>query len=140
MFLTHDDLKAQLRDKRLDEMIDSQTGLIDTAIDTAMAVTRDALYARYDVDAIFATVGTARPAQLVWWATSLAVYFLYQRIPDKLIPERIIKNYDDTMLTLTDIEKADKSTTLKLRENLTASEGGITPHKFRFGSEPRRTH
>ncbi len=138
MFLVHTDITNQLREKRLQEMIDSDTAILDACIDTAVATLRDALYSRYNTTLIFSAVGTARLPQVVWWATTLAVYYLYQRMPDKLIPDRVIKNYDDTIALLTDIEDGKKSTMLPLRTDLPDGEGGNPVHKARFSiTKPR---
>ena len=96
----------------------------------------DALFSRYDVTAIFEKTGTDRPKQVLRWAISLVLYFIYERVPDRVVPARVIKNYDDTLSYLLEIEDAKKSIDLPRVVNQT----GDSPSKFRFGSEARLDH
>lgn len=135
-FISVADYKLHIKDTRLQQTIDADNSLLDEAESTAIAVVRDALYSRYDVDAIFATTSTSRPKQVIRWVLCLALYYLHERLPDRIIPERITKNYDDTLALLTDIEDAKKSTNLPLL----IKEDGEPRTKFRWGSNTQKTH
>jgi phage gp36-like protein len=113
-------------------MIEADTSILDDAAETAEAAVRDALSSRYDVAAIFAETGSDRPKQVVRYITAIALYYLHQRLPDRMTPERIVKDYDDTIANLTAIEDGKKATTLPL---LTAPEGEHGNTKFRWGSQ-----
>jgi hypothetical protein len=137
MFVNKTDYAAFIKDTRLNQMLDAEPYALDEARAIAQSTVNDALYSRYDTAAIFAKVGTARDMQVVRWIVTLSLYYLYERLPDKLVPERIIKNYDDTLSILTEIEDGKKSVALPV---LLQSDA-ITPiSKFRFGSNPKRTH
>lgn len=131
-FITKENYKTYVHDKRLNMIIQEDDTLLDDAEETAESVIKDALYSRYDVDAIFDEIGTARHRTVVKWTISLALYYLYERIPDKLTPDRVIKNYDDTLNWLQDIADGKKSVNLP---QLTKEDGGLKT-KFRWGSNP----
>lgn len=135
-FIEEADYKLKIREARLMQVIEEDPDLLDTAEETAIQVVRDALHSRYDVAAIFATTGSGRPKQVVRWVMCLALYYLYERIPDKLVPERVVKNYDDTLATLNDISDGKLSTELP---RLVGADGA-NPTKFRWGSMTARTH
>jgi len=136
-YITQDDYSPYIRDTRLTQLIDSTPGLLDEVEGTAIAVVTDALYSRYDTDTIFAQTGGDRHPQVVRWVLVIALYYLHERLPDRLIPERVVKNYDDVIAYLTDIEDGKKSTNLPL---LDPPEGYSNTSKFRWGSSLKRSH
>lgn len=136
-YITSDDYSPYIRDSRLTQLIDATPGLLDEVEGTAIAVVADALYSRYDTDTIFAATGTDRHPQVVRWVLVIALYYLHERLPDRLIPERVVKNYDDVMRYLTDIEDGKKSTNLPL---LDPPDGYAQVSKFRWGSRQARSH
>lgn len=135
-FIEEADYKVKIREARLMQVIEEDPDLLDVAEETAIQVVRDALHSRYDVAAIFATTAGSRPKQVVRWVMCLAIYYLYERIPDKLTPERVVKNYNDTLTTLNDISDGKLSTELPRLANADST----NPTKFRWGSQPARTH
>ena len=139
MYVEIIDFTPFIKETRLEQMLDGDTQALPLAVEIAVGVVNDALYSRYNTELIFAKVGNDRHKQVVRWVIVLSLYYLYERLPDKLVPERIVKNYDDTIALLTDIEDAKKSTNLPL---LASTDNGIvTPFtKFRWGSIPPRTH
>ncbi len=139
VFLTNEDLYVNIKSERLDQIIDEDTGVLNVAEATAIAVVKDSLAARYDTTAIFSTTGAARPPQVIRWVRCIMLYELSGRLPEKMVSERIVKNYDDTIGDLTQIEEGRKSTTLPiLTEN---TEGGQTKKTaFRWGSNKTRLH
>lgn len=135
-YITSTDYSPYIRDGRLTQLIDNNPGLLDEVEATAIAIVKDALYSRYDVEVIFAQTDDDRHPQVVRWVLVLCLYFLHERLPDRLIPERVVKNYDDVMQTLTDIEDGKKSTDLPL---LDPPEGYGQISKFRWGSRAGRS-
>lgn len=135
-FISQDDYKPHIKDGRLQQTIDEDTSILDEAEKTAITVVKDALYSRYDTSAIFDLTGEDRPAQLVRWVLCLALYYIHERLPDRMIPERIVKNYEHTLEVLTDIEDGKKSTDLPLLQK----EDGTPKTKFRWGSQNAKTH
>ncbi len=139
MYVEQIDFSPFIKETRLVQMLDGDTQALPLAVEIAIGVVNDALYSRYDTVTIFAKTGSDRDKQVVRWVIVLSLYYLYERLPDKLVPERIVKNYDDTIALLTDIEDAKKSTNLPLLEN--TNNGSVTPFtKFRWGSIAPRTH
>lgn len=134
-YITQDDYLPMITDKRLTQVIESDTVLLDYAELTAISIVRDALHVLYDVDAIFSLTGTNRHPQVVRWCVTLALYFLYERVPDAVTPDRVKDNYTLTLETLEGIEDAKKSVDLPRK---TVDDETVT--KFRWGSQPPRGH
>lgn len=135
-FITEADYTPRIQDNRLSMIIEADTDLLDDAESTAIAVVSDALYPYYNIATILATTGADRPKQVVRWVLNLTIYYLYERIPDKLVPERVVKNYDETLNMLTRISDGQESVNLP---RLTTEEG-IDATKFRHGSSAPREH
>jgi phage gp36-like protein len=106
-YLSNSDFQKSIKDHRLQQIIDSdleeEVALLAYASDTAESIIRDYLNSRYDVDAIFAKSGNQRDKQVTRWMLMIAIYVIYDRIEDDMVPERVIKNYDDTLKHLVSI-------------------------------------
>ena len=140
IFLTETDLHVQIKSERLDQLVDNDPSVLDDAEASAIAMVRDALFGRFDTDAVFATTGANRPAQVVRWIRAIMLYDLAGRLPEKMVSQRLVKNYDDTLATLTDIEDGKKNTALPVKKD-TDTEGGLSAHtKYRWGSNGKRVH
>lgn len=135
-YIERTDYDARIRGKRLDQLTNNTPAILDNAEETAIQVVSDALHVLYDTDAIFAKRTTARDKQVVRWVCTLTMYFIYERLPDTLIPEYIVNNYDETMQYLKELEKGLRSTQLPKREDAT----GKTKTRFRWGSYKKRSH
>lgn len=135
-FITRDDYLTYIEDKRLIQLTNNDSTKLDSAEETAISVVKDSLHTRFDVDVIFATTGTARPQQVVRWVIVLALYYIYERVADAALPERIINNYNDVLDKLKDIE--DGKPSIFLPRYL--KDDGNPKTKFRWGSQPPRTH
>lgn len=134
-FITIDDYKSKLTDARLQQIIQGDEDILTECEATALAVIADHLAERYDTDSVFATTGADRPRNVMRWATNLIIYYLYERVPDKMVPERVVKNYNDTLSDLKEISGGVRSAILPRRED-----DGIRKTKFRWGSQPARSH
>lgn len=135
-YIERTDYISKIRDKRLEQLIDSTPSILDNEEETAIQVISDALHSKYDVTAIFAKRGTNRDKQVVRWACTLVMYYIYARIPDKLIPERIENDYDETIAYLKALEEGKRSTQLPRLEDAE----GKPPTNNRWGSQAPRTH
>lgn len=135
-FILRDDYLSSIKDSRLTQLTDNTSSILDNAEDTAIQTVKDALHSKYDVDTIFAKTGTTRDKQVVRWVCTLVLYYVYERLPDKLIPEYITTNYDETMEFLKALEDGKRSTQLPRLEN----QEGKKPTKFRWGSRKKRSH
>jgi len=135
-YLTQSDYDRAIKDHRLQQIIEQDLTILDDASDTAEAIIRDYLNSRYDVDDVFSKTGSNRHKQVVRWALMIALYIIYDRIEDALVPERIIKNYDDTLKHLERISDAKVEALLPRLQD--ADGDDIT--KFRWGSNTARSH
>lgn len=137
MYLTTNDYKLRITDRRLSMILDDNMNLLQDAEETAIATIKDALHPYYDVDTIFSLTGNDRHSQVMRWVLNLVMYYIYERIPDKLVPQRVKDNYNDTTYLLFDIADGKKSVMLPTK---TDEDTNRPATKFRWGSTPQRTH
>lgn len=136
-FLEEADFRPYIKDTNLARMIEGDTTIVDTAEDTAIAVVNDYLFKLYDTEVDLGKVGAARPPQLVRWITVVTLYYLYERLPSGIMPQRVGDNYKEVMATLRDISDGKQPT------NLTriVLADGEEKTKFRYGAAlPPRNH
>ena len=119
----------------------NETQILTDASKTAEDIIRTHTGHLYDIDVELAKAGTTRNYQVLSWAISIALYMIYQRIDDVDVPEKVIKNYDDTIEELKDVSKA------RVPLNLPAIQAGEdVPENtqgvgiIRMGSAKPRTH
>lgn len=139
--LTGTDLIPYIRDKVLQQIIDDDDSIVQDASDTAKAIVRDFLYSIYDVDTILGDETVPgdlnKYLQVKRWISVITIYFIYERIPDKVTPKRVVKNYDDVMAWLQKIASGEIPADLPRQ----VDEETDTPlSNFRWGSAPRREH
>jgi phage gp36-like protein len=138
MWIPIADYKTLITDSRLQQIIGADEDVITEAEDYAKGLVSEHLSTRYDTAAAFALAPSANPV-LKRWIMFIVLYQVWQRVPDKLIPERVVKNYDDTIERLKDIEDGNANTMLPPK--LSPEEDGAQAlTKFRWGSNTRRTH
>jgi phage gp36-like protein len=144
-FISKDDYKYKMRTERLDQILEAsdedEETMLNSAEEEAIALIRKHLDNRYNMTVELSKSGADRNKVLLLYAKNLVIYLIYERIPDEMVPERIVKNYDDTLKALVRIEEGKAEIpglTVIEQEN---SEGESEPYtRRRFGSEPRRTH
>lgn len=137
MFLETDDLKVKIRDARLQQLIDNDSTILEDASESAEATVRDYLSARYDMDEVLALTGNDRPKNVIRWVANIAIYYLYERIPDNMMPKRVENNYNETMDWLDEVSAGKKNVVLP---PLPTSEDDETPKtRFKWGSQDKRT-
>jgi phage gp36-like protein len=135
-FLNYDDYKTRVTPRILDLLTGDADQLIDVAESEAAATITDRLGERFDLTAEFAKTGSARNRSLMRWAITIAIYIIYARVPDEQIPERVIKDYDDTIRELELLQQGKLGCSLK---RLTDTGGDIIS-RFRMGNNTPRTH
>lgn len=139
-FLTKADYRSAIRSYRFDQLLadDDHTPeyIMDDAEGEAVATVRDALHTYYDVNALFAARGDARHKSVVHWVRCLALYYIFRRLPDDLVPERVIKDYDHCLERLDALAAGRRGADLPARE----PGGDTAPTKSRWGSRPARSH
>lgn len=135
-YLTTADFEKSIRTQRLNQIIDSDSTKLTNASETAESMIKDYLNGLYDTTEIFNRTGSNRHKNVVRWCLMLAIYYIYDNVEDQLVPERVIKNYDDTIAHLEKIADAKISAELPRK---TDSEGDDKT-KFRWGSNKARSH
>ena len=105
-YITKDDYLQKIRENKLMQIIDNDETLLDEAENTAITIVKDRLFEKYDIKEIFNLEGEERHKQVVRYCINIALYIIYERVPDIMIPNRIINNYNDTMVYLDDVSKS----------------------------------
>ncbi len=137
IFLTVADFLLKVPEYIRNQITDADDSILDDAELHATAIIQDAFFDKYDMNAEFMLTGTDRHKNLLRWMLNLALYFIYERIPSDQVPERIVKNYDDTMQEIKLIEQGKRNTSLTklIREDTLRAETN-----FRWGSSEKRNN
>ena len=136
VFLTKPDFDSKLSTNILEQITGGDDALLDMAEKTATGIITDLLSGMYDLTAEFAKTEGERHDNLMNWMLNLSTYLLYDRIPDDEVPERVVKDHDDTMESLHLIARGKLPTTLIPIE---ISEG-VAKRAFRMGGNEPRNH
>ena len=132
------DYKVFIQERRLQLILEDQEAILEEAELMARATIRDYLYPYYDCNKIFHEVDQhAKHRSVKRWLIVITLYYVYERIPDALVPARIVKNYDDIITILTNISDGKGVVDLP---RLTIEKDGqeIPKTKFKWGSEQKR--
>jgi phage gp36-like protein len=137
IFLTQTDFNAKISPDILNQITDLDNAVLNDAEASAIALITDAFADKYDLTVEFAKTADNRHKNLIRWLLNLTLYFIYERIPDSQVPERVVKNYDDTIKEIEMIERGKRATTLQVIVNPDTQR----PHTvFRWGSQPPRSY
>jgi hypothetical protein len=140
MFVTKEDIKNVIGEKRFAAITIDPPDAADAHIQWAMDVISDTLI-RFDMQSVFAQRGEKRNTIAIQWVVDLALYRLYEKVADRQIPERIIKNYDDVRFQIAQIGIGKATTSLPLKQSQSESEAQSAPKtQFRWGSQKPRSH
>ena len=133
-----EDYKVFVQEKRMQLILEEQVAILEEAELIARATIRDYLYPYYDCNRIFHHVDQhAKHRSVKRWIMVITLYYIYERIPDGLVPARVVKNYDDVIRILTNI--SDGKGVVDLPRLTTDKEGQEMPNtQFRWGSEQKR--
>jgi hypothetical protein len=112
-FISKADYLYQIRRARLDQILEAadedEDLMLDSAETAAVGMMRKFLDTKYNMAVELAKAGAARNQVLLRFAQVLVIYYIYERVPDEMVPERVVKNYDDVMKMLEKIEDGDSS-------------------------------
>jgi len=136
IYLTTDDFVKHISLNILDQITEGNYDLLDNAELQAIGIIKDMIGGSYDIDAELLLTGNDRHQPLVLWMLCLATYQLYRIIPDSEVPDRTIKDYDDTMETLRQIGRGKYPTNVTPKNNT----DGTTKRVFRMRSNTPRNH
>jgi hypothetical protein len=137
IFITIEDFNRKLSVDIRNQITDNDDTILDLAEAEATAIIQDAFSQFYDLNSEFAKADTDRNMNLVRLMLNLVVYFIYERVPDSQVPPRVVKNYDDTIREIRDIEAGKRSISLARINDI---ETGKPSTVFRWGSNTKRTH
>lgn len=134
-FITDNDYLVNIRNNNLQMIIESNNQVLRDAESRAIAVVKDSLHSRYDTEEIFSQTDDDRAQQVLWWCINLVTYYIYNRIPDSQVPQRVVKNYNDTLSYLMEVADGKKAVDLpRLQDD------DKPRTKFRWGSQKQKTH
>lgn len=109
MYIIKSDYKSRILTELLNtiltRIVEDETGRDEEVILQDVSKTAEDIIAGYsaklyDIEPEWAKIGGARNYQILNWAVNIALYLLYQRIEDYDVPQKVIKNYDDTIDSL----------------------------------------
>jgi len=136
IFLTKIDIEQKVQAGILALITNNDDTLLDTAETTAIGTVMDMLGGMYDIASELLKTGTERHSNLKKWLLSIAVYELYAHIPDNELPERVVKDYDDSLAILSKIAQGKMATTLQA----VISVDGKIKRVFRYVFSAKRNH
>jgi len=135
-FITTDDYTKHIQDRNLLAMIEDDIPTREDAELSAISQVKDYLFELYDTDAIFSATGTDRHAYLVRCVINVVLFILHQRLPKRMIPDLIQKNYDETLSYLERINDGKIAADLpRIVDDESKPET-----RFRWGSSTQRTY
>lgn len=135
-FLKGTDYDNWIGESLMRQIIGSDFDLLNSPENMAQSMITDACGSKYNLSIEFAKTGESRNHTLRRWMLSLAAYFIYHDIADVDIPERIIKDYDDVRLELSQIAAGKRDVDFVRL----VDESGYERTSFLSGSESQRTH
>jgi len=135
-FITDNDYLERIDSNVLLQIVGEVGTLLDRAEEDSIATIKDLLSGLYNMGAEFSKTGTSRHRNLVRWTMDIAIYYAYRKIPGDQVPERVIKDYDNTMADLIKIAAGKVPTTLAP----VTIEDNIPKTVFRWGSNTKRSH
>lgn len=134
-FLQQSDYRTFINPDLLSMLLAGDLDKLEEAEGYAYGFIVSNLSSRYDMLTEFSRTGTTRNQTLVRWMLSLSVYFLHNTVADTDIPERVAKNYDDVRKEIEAVASGKAATDL-----LPLLTGGKAKTRFRWGSNPKRSH
>lgn len=143
MYITLEDYRSYITSELLDMILqhpdDDNTDIIGDASKFAEGTIATFAGSLYDTAGEFAKTADDRNYLVLMWAIHIAVYIIHQRIADDQVPEKVIKNYDDTIADLHKVATED------LPLNLPPAPGDSTDDPLdgglrRMGSNTPRSH
>lgn len=144
-FITKADYKYQMRTYQLDQILENDGDDTDLILDDAevdaLAMIEKHLGDKYDMNQVFAQSGAARNRVILRWAKILVIYYIYERVPDEMVPERVVNNYEEVMRMLEKVEDGKSSVIGLPPKTETGDDGSSSPvTRRRWGSQQARAH
>jgi phage gp36-like protein len=116
MYLTKADYKLRIATNLLDIILnqieDEDEDILEMASKSAQDIIEAHVGHQYHIPPEWAKANLERNFQIINWCLDLALYFIYQRVADYEVPQKVIKNYDDTIETLEKVANGKLSVNL----------------------------
>jgi phage gp36-like protein len=140
-FISQSDYKSQIRDARLNQMIDNDPTVLTLVESEAVATVKNKLFQWYDVTTIFSETGEDRDALVLLWCKRVALYILHGRLPNAMIPKHIEDDYKETTDWLAEISKGNVAVDLPYKTEDSNGDGTADRSKavFRYGGAKSRS-
>lgn len=136
MYVEKIDYRTRITMNRLDLLTEKDPALLGDANKFSCDIISGHLGKIYDIASEFEKTLDARNGMILSWAINIATYLIYQRAADNDVPEKVIKNYDDTLKILGEVSNGKRPVNLaRLSE---ASGDPVTMR--RIGSAAPRSH
>lgn len=135
-FLQPADYLTFVSEEALRKLLHNNESKLTASESNAYGYIYEKLSARYRIDQEIGHEGESRNLGLVRWMVILAVYYLYQSVPDGDMPERVRLNYEDVLKELDRVASGRDNCTLAPVTDST----GKPRTSFRWSGQPRRSH
>lgn len=136
IWLNENDLNKLIKAENLSAIIEDDTSILADAELATLEEIEGYLSNRYDVPAIWQTVGTDRNAMLVMRACDIMLYHIHSRINPNRIADLRIDRYNQAIDFLKSVAKGLLSPNLPA---ITTANGAIQT-TFKYGSDPKRRY
>ena len=154
MYIVKADYKTRINADLLERILSDAQATPAQILEAISKVAEDTVssYAGvlYDIAPELLKTATARNHLVMTWALNIATYEMYQRIDDEQVPEKVIKNYDDTVDDLQKLSMGKFPLNLppKPKESTGTGSGEGGPEDtltdgaglLRMGSQKKRSH
>jgi phage gp36-like protein len=136
MYVEKTDYRTRITMNRLDLLTEKDPAILEDANKFAIDIISGHLGKIYDLEGEFTKTLGARNGMVLIWAINIATYLIYQRAADNDVPEKVIKNYDDTLKILGEVSNGKRPVNLV---RLSESSGEPVTMR-RIGSLAPRSH
>lgn len=144
-YLSKQDYLYQIRTNRLNQILEEtdqdEDAILDAAEMDALAMIRMYLD-KYDLNVEFSKSGGERNKVVLRWAKVMVIYYIYERVPDEMCPERVVKNYEKALEELKAVRsgQAQVPGLNQVQEAAPGTGDSVPVTRRRWGSIPKRTN
>jgi phage gp36-like protein len=137
--IAKEDYKSQIRDRNLALMIDGDEAVLTQVHAETCAIVKHYLSKRYQIDKELLKIGNKRNILLLLLMKRIALYILYGRLPEKVVPEHIESDYKSSLGMLKEIQEGAAQIDLERVESA-AGQASVFKSKFQWGGNPPKSH
>lgn len=135
-YLAKSDFLTIIREADLNEILDDTDATLDQVEEESISMIKNYIGQRYDIDTELAKSGSARNQFFLSQLKKAALYNLYRRTGNNIVPEVINQDYADVMDWLEKVAKAK----INLDLDILNDSDGDPISIFRYGSQDARSH